>query len=83
VVLYLFKKYLIFNSTLKTYYRHSFFKSKEKRNIFDNYQVKPKEGPAPGDYEELKPKNIEITSAFKSDSNRFIKTETVFNRIQV
>jgi len=41
--------------------------------------VKPKEGPAQGDYEEPKPKNIEITSAFKSDSNRFIKTETVRN----
>lgn len=47
--------------------KHSFFRSKNKRNIFV-----PKEGPSPGDYEETpeKPKN-EITSVFKSKSGRF------------
>lgn len=49
--------------------KHSVFKSRNKRNIFE-----PKDGPSPGEYEETpqKPKN-EITSVFKSKSARFDK----------
>lgn len=45
----------------------SFFKSKNKRNIFI-----PKEGPSPGEYDETpdKPKH-EVSSVFKSRSGRF------------
>lgn len=47
--------------------KNSFFRSKGKREIFP-----PKEGPPPGEYEEVpeKPK-YEVTSVFKSKSGRF------------
>lgn len=51
--------------------KHSFFKSKDKRNIFV-----PKEGPCPGEYEEQPQKiKYEVSSCFKSKSDRFEKKE--------
>lgn len=48
--------------------KHSNFKSKKQRNIFE-----PKEGPSPGEYDEFKEQSrTEITSVFKSKSGRFV-----------
>lgn len=49
------------------------FKSREKREVFP-----PKDGVPPGEYDPtiLDPKK-EISSCFKSETGRFVKSETV------
>jgi hypothetical protein len=53
--------------------RHSFFKSKDKRDVFP-----PRGGPAPGEYEpKLNEKKKAITSSFKCVCDRFNQTKNV------
>lgn len=56
--------------------KHSMFKSQARR--FPTIQFKPKEGPAPGNYEshQITPPKIAISSSFKSKTPRFSSSHT-------